>query len=1331
MKKLLSFILVLIMLTSSVSFSSFANVLEESVTEEAFSTEKITTDKSDNIEEYDLNDVSDIIVEETVTVEESVPLENHGRESGTFVGNIVTASGICGSNVFWDIDEFGVLTVHGEGAMYDWDAYKEYAPWYSYHELVKNVIINSGVTTIGDCAFFDCTSLESVTIADSVTKIGFESFCRCTSLKSVSLGSGIESVEGYAFNKCTALNKVDIMSLEAWFKIKFARSGESLNYNYTSPLAYTGNLYLNGVLVEDIVVPETVTVIPDYSLYGCTSLKSITIHDGVTEIGLYAFQNCTALTRVDITSLKAWCNIKFATQGSNPLYYAKGLFLNNSKVENISADSNIENINDYAFCGYVGLKSIDIPYGVTAIGEYSFTYTSLTSITIPDSVTYIGNGAFGNTPIKRIVIPNSVNTIGFLAFRACGSLEHLTVPFIGKYRYEETDDYQYPLGYWFGSSSYAGGVKTSQSYYFTSYVSSKEYYIPSSLKFVTITDSTIQLGAFSNCGNIRAVTVAKGVTKVGERAFYGCSSLSEVSLPDTLTELSKYAFTDCINLKKIVLPDNLTEIGSYCFSGCTGLVTADLPLKATYVASYMFSGCTALENVAFKNNLKSIGASAFSSCTALKNISIPIGVTEIGSYAFRNCFALTQISLPDTVTNIALSAFDNSGYYNTSSNWVDDVLYINNHLIKAKTSISFNYSIKPGTKCVATAAFRDCTSLTNVSIPKSVISICSNAFYNTALYNNPENWEGDVLYIGDCLIEAKDTLSGEYIVKDGTRLIASFAIFSCSGLEVVSVPNTVKYIGICVFDYCDGVKVRCHENSVAEAYALANSIPISYLHTRCIFTNYISNNDGNCYEDGTMTAYCDLGCGKTDTVTEPDSKVHDYYLDVARSATCQRDGLAVNICDICRAYYTEVISKVDHKFSSYIYNNDATCYADGTKTAMCSYGCGASDTITAADTAGHSFTNYVYNEDATCQKNGTKTAYCDFGCGNSKTITASFTKLPHDYKKEIIEAPTCINKGMMICICKGCLNYTYEYIPVSSEHSGEWKVTVEPTVDSEGEKTRVCELCGVFETEAVAKIEIPILDTDNYTVSVTSADYIKYIRYAYGQYNSSAEIKNASDCVTLNQRSVGSYTDNGTVKLEMPKGGYYSFWIKLNDGSEYIYIADLSVMVQSVSVATNNVTVHNLYGVKDFFIAYGEQDNYRAVKDNLLVQVTNKKIGENHDYSYLINKSGRYTLCVRYEDATREYSYITFEVILPEVVFTGNGAKLNVSGIDDVKVIRYAYGEYNSVAQIKRAEGNVSYTGKGRLKDLSEYTLEFSKEGPVSVAVVFNNGYTVIYKYIF
>lgn len=252
-----------------------------------------------------------------------------------------------------------------------------------------------------------------------------------------------------------------------------------------------------------------------------------------------------------------------------------------------------------------------------------------------------------------------------------------------------------------------------------------------------------------------------------------------------------------------------------------------------------------------------------------------------------------------------------------------------------------------------------------------------------------------------------------------------------------------------------------------------------------------------------------------------------------------------------------------------------------------------------------------------------------------------------------------------------------------------------------------------------------------FTVSVTSAEYIKYIRYAYGQYSSSAEIKNASDCVTLNQRSVEGCTKDGRAELEMSKGGYYSFWIKLTDGSECIYIADLSVMVQSVSVATNNVTVHNLHGVKDFFIAYGEHESYRAVKDDLLVQITSKKIGESHDYSYLINKSGKYTLCVRYEDATREYSFITFEVILPEVVFTGDGAKLNVSGIDDVKVIRYAYGEYNSVAQIKRAEGNVSYTGKGRLKDLNEYTLEFSKEGTVSVAVVFNNGYTVIYKYVF
>ena len=98
------------------------------------------------------------------------------------------------------------------------------------------------------------------------------------------------------------------------------------------------------------------------------------------------------------------------------------------------------------------------------------------------------------------------------------------------------------------------------------------------------------------------------------------------------------------------------------------------------------------------------------------------------------------------------------------------------------------------------------------------------------------------------------------------------------------------------------------------------------------------------------------------------------------------------------------------------------------------------------------------------------------------------------------------------CIC----NYYYtEVIPTTDIHVGEWTVTIEPTVNSEGEKTRVCTLCGANEKKSIAKIEVPVLDIQNYNVSISSAEYIKYIRYAYGEYSTGSEIKHVKSSDNL------------------------------------------------------------------------------------------------------------------------------------------------------------------------------------------------------------------------
>jgi hypothetical protein len=236
---------------------------------------------------------------------------------------------------------------------YDWDDfYYNSAPWFNSSEQreFSSIKIHHGVKSIGEGAFYACSNFKSIEIPNSVTSIGDMAFCGCTGLTSIEICNSVRSIGNYAFSycsgltsitipnsvtsigdiafkDCSGLKEVHINDLSAWCNISF--NGYSAN-----PLCYAKNLYLNGKLVTNLVIPDDVKEIKKYAFYNCRGLTSITIPNSVTSIGGSAFDGCSGLYMVHINNLDAWNNISFDNYYANPLNNSNAkLYLNGVEVK--------------------------------------------------------------------------------------------------------------------------------------------------------------------------------------------------------------------------------------------------------------------------------------------------------------------------------------------------------------------------------------------------------------------------------------------------------------------------------------------------------------------------------------------------------------------------------------------------------------------------------------------------------------------------------------------------------------------------------------------------------------------------------------------------------------------------------------------------------------------------------------------------------------------------------------------------------------------------------------------------------------------------------------
>ncbi len=294
---------------------------------------------------------------------------------------------------------------------------------------LTSITIPGSVTSIGDWGFSGCTGLKSITIPGSVTSIGIYAFTNCTGLTSVTMCEGVTSIGIYAFYYCTGLTSITIPDSVTSIGSN-AFSGCSGIIETVNGISYVDNWAIDCDTSSIRAVIRNGTVgIADKAFADFADLVKVTIPDSVTSIGSSAFYNCTGLTAVHISDIASWCNIAFSGYYSNPLYYAKNLYLNGELVtDHLVIPNGVTSIGIYAFYYCTGLTSITIPDSVTSIGSSAFSgCTGLTSITIPDSVTSIGSYAFsGCSGLTSITIPDGVTSIGIYAFYYCDGLTSVT-----------------------------------------------------------------------------------------------------------------------------------------------------------------------------------------------------------------------------------------------------------------------------------------------------------------------------------------------------------------------------------------------------------------------------------------------------------------------------------------------------------------------------------------------------------------------------------------------------------------------------------------------------------------------------------------------------------------------------------------------------------------------------------------------------------------------------------------------------------------------------------------------------------------------------------------
>ena len=574
--------------------------------------------------------------------------------------------------------------------------------------------------------FQDCRSIKNIIIPSSVSTIGESAFSGCTSLSSVFIGSGVKELDKRGFYGCDSLAEITV---------------DEKNANYSSLDGVLFNKDKTNVIIcpngkkGTYSLPNKVTKISSYAFCNCSGLTSVTIPNSVTSIENYAFDDCTGLTNIAIPN-------SVTSIGYSAFSGCTGL-------TSVTIPNSVTSIGNYAFFQCSGLTNVSISNKVTSLSYTFKDCTKLTSITIPESVTSISNGLDGPmfdgcTNLKKIevspnnenyssyngvlldkdgynlircpegksgnfVVPDSVGCIESYAFYNCTNLTNIQI---------------------------SKNVNEIEGYAFVNCKSLQKFVLTDNVYTIGYYGGWYEESMFRGCENLKEIEVGSGndnyssvdgvlYDKEVEKLIYCPAKKSgEYTVPKSIKSVTDYAFEDCNSLESIVLPESMPEFSLFDLECCPSLKSIKVTgNNACYSAE---------DGVLFNKDKTEIYVFPRSK---EGNYTIPNSVTEISSHQFSQCTGLTGITIPNTVTEIGYSAFNGNlksikvSEGNKYFCSYDGVLFN-----KDKTEILFcvgnkkEFVIPNGVKSIS-GAFNDCSNLTSVTIPNSVTSIY-NGFNN-------------------------------------------------------------------------------------------------------------------------------------------------------------------------------------------------------------------------------------------------------------------------------------------------------------------------------------------------------------------------------------------------------------------------------------------------------------------------------------------------------------------------------------------------------------------------------------------------------------------------